>query len=61
MDKPNISPDFTIDDIHKLREHNYNTTKDMTIDERNAYYKSKAEKIRTELETRKKEKQLVTH
>jgi hypothetical protein len=28
----NISPDFTIEDIHKIRERNYEITKDMTID-----------------------------
>ena len=25
-----ISPDFTIDDIHKIREYHYELTKDMT-------------------------------
>lgn len=25
-----ISPDFTIDDIHKIREYNYEITKNMT-------------------------------
>ena len=28
-----ISPDFTIDDIHKIREQNYERTKDMTVAE----------------------------
>lgn len=30
MEKPILSPDFAIDDIHKLREYNYYLTKDMT-------------------------------
>lgn len=37
----NISPDFTIDDIHKIREYNYNATKNMSKDERNDYYKQR--------------------
>ena len=33
----NISPNFTIEDIHKIREYNYEMTKNMTLDERNQY------------------------
>jgi hypothetical protein len=33
-----ISPAFTIEDIHKIREHNYEVTKDMTIEEKLHYY-----------------------
>ena len=29
-----ISPDFTVEDIHKIREQNYEKTKDMTVAER---------------------------
>ena len=29
MEKPVLSPDFTIEDIHKLREYNYYQTKDI--------------------------------
>ncbi|MDR3048533.1 MAG: hypothetical protein LBV16_01625 [Elusimicrobiota bacterium] len=32
--KPKISPDFTIDDIHKIREWNYERLKDSTVQER---------------------------
>ena len=56
MNAPNISPDFTIDDIHKIREHNYETTKHMTIKERRRYYDSKAEKVREELAKLKNKK-----
>lgn len=28
-----ISPDFTIEDIHKIREYHYEITKDMTSQE----------------------------
>lgn len=34
MEKPILSPNFTIEDIHKLREYNYEMTKDMTDKER---------------------------
>lgn len=38
MEKPILSPNFTIEDIHKLREYNYFVTKDMTSQERIDYY-----------------------
>ena len=49
MDKLNISPDFTIDDIHKVREYNYEATKNMTDKEKRTYYDLKADKVRQEL------------
>jgi len=39
MIKPNISRNFTIDYIHKVREYNYEMTKNMTSEERSSYYK----------------------
>lgn len=33
----NITLDFTINDIHKIREQNYERTKDMTVAEKIAY------------------------
>ena len=45
MDKLIISPDFTIEDIHKIREYNYNITKDMTPQERRNYYNKRLEAI----------------
>jgi hypothetical protein len=33
-----ISLLFTIEDIHKIRERNYEVTKNMTIDEKLQYY-----------------------
>lgn len=38
MEKPILSPNFTIEDIHKLREYNYEMTKHMTDEERMDYY-----------------------
>ncbi len=34
MEKPVLSPDFTIEDIHRLREYNYKMTKHMTDEEK---------------------------
>ncbi|MCL2064225.1 MAG: hypothetical protein FWG98_07625 [Candidatus Cloacimonetes bacterium] len=42
--KLDISPDFTIEDIKKIREYHYEVTKDMTTDERRAFYKEGTEK-----------------
>ena len=36
--EPDISPDFTIDDIHKIREWNYEKLKDATHEEKAEYY-----------------------
>ena len=36
--KPVISPDFTIEDIHKIREYHYELTKDMTRLEKMDFY-----------------------
>ena len=33
-----ISPDFTVEDIHKIRERNYEITKHMTVEEKLRYY-----------------------
>ena len=33
-----ISPDFTIEDIHRIREYNYEATKHMTVEEKLLYY-----------------------
>ena len=33
-----ISPDFTIEDIHKIRERNYEVTQNMTVEEKLLYY-----------------------
>lgn len=38
MKKPVLSPAFTIDDIHKLREYNYELTKEMSKQQKMEYY-----------------------
>ena len=42
MNELNISDNFTVDDIHRVREHNYELTKNMSESERSAYYADKA-------------------
>ena len=58
--KPEISPDFTIDDIHKIREWHYEILKDATFEERNAFYREGALLAQVEITQRKKERQLTT-
>ena len=56
MEKPVLSPDFTIDDIHKLREYNYYLTKDMTPQQRMDYYNKKGRAFQQEIEESKLQK-----
>lgn len=50
MEKPVLSPDFTIEDIHKLREYHYYITKDMTSQERRNYYNERGRAFQREIE-----------
>ncbi len=50
MDKLIISPDFTIEDIHKIREYNYNITKDMTPQERRDYYNKRGMEVHKQIQ-----------
>lgn len=50
MEKPILSPNFTIEDIHKLREYNYYHTKDMTPSERRNYYNERGRAFLKEIE-----------
>ena len=54
-----ISPDFTIEDIHKIREQNYERTKDMTVAEKVAYYNNSGKEAEREIERRKALKRKV--
>jgi hypothetical protein len=49
MQRPEISLDFTIEDIHKIREYNYEMTKDMSFEERKKYYTEKANTFKKKL------------
>lgn len=54
-----ISPDFTIEDIHKIREQNYEKTKDMTVAEKVAYYNNSGKEAEREIERRRALKRKV--
>ena len=43
--KPDIGPDFTIDDIHKIREWHYEMLKDATVEEQIAFYHEGAQQF----------------
>lgn len=51
--KPIISPDFTIEDIHKIREYHYELTKDMTTQEKINFYNEGGKVFLKEMEERK--------
>lgn len=53
MEKPVLSPDFTIEDIQKLREYNYEVTKHMTDGERMNYYNKRGREVQKKLEKMK--------
>ena len=48
-----ISPDFTIEDFHKIREQNYERTKDMTVADKVAYYNNSGKEAEREIERRR--------
>lgn len=50
MEKPILSPDFTNEDIHKLREYNYEMTKHMTDEERMDYDNKAGRAFQREIE-----------
>jgi hypothetical protein len=58
LSKLNISPNFTIDDIHKIREANYECTKDMTNAEKIAYYSEQGKRAEERIN---KKRALVVH
>ncbi|MDE6232647.1 MAG: hypothetical protein K2M60_04790 [Lachnospiraceae bacterium] len=58
MTEPIISQDFTIEDIHKIREQNYERTKDMTVAEKVAYYNNSGKEAEREIERRRTLKQI---
>ena len=56
MKKPALSPDFTIEDIHKLREYNYYQTKDMSRQDRIDYYNTRGIEVHKKIQARKLQK-----
>ena len=53
MEKPILSADFTIEDIHKLREYNYEKTKELSWKEKMDYYNNKGKEFLKKLEEQK--------
>lgn len=51
-----ISPKFTIEDIHKIREFNYEITKNMTLQEKVKWYNESANKVQSEIELMRQNK-----
>ena len=51
-----ISQSFTIEDIDKGRENNYNITKDMTPQERRDYYNKRGMEVHRQIQERKLQK-----
>ncbi len=54
--EPTISPDFTIEDIHKIREYHYELTKDMTTQEKINFYNDGGRAFLAEMKKRKQQK-----
>ena len=54
--KPVISPNFTIEDVHKIREYHYELTKDMTSQERINFYNECGRAFLKEIQERKLQK-----
>lgn len=54
-----ISPDFTIEDIHRIREQNFERTKGMTVEEKVAYYNNLGKEAEREIERRRVRKRKI--
>ncbi len=54
--EPIISPNFTIEDIHKIREYHYEITKNMTSREKINFYNEGGRAFLAEMKKRKAEK-----
>lgn len=53
MERPVLSPNFTIDDIHRLREYNSYMTSRMTPKEEIEYYNNVVREFQEEMERRR--------
>jgi precorrin-2 methylase len=54
-----ISPAFTVEDIHRVREYHFELTKNMTTEERRAFYKKGADDVEKRLSEIRKRKALM--
>lgn len=53
MSRVVVNPNFTIDDIHKIREENYERTKNMSVKEKVVYYNGLGKKAEIEIKKRR--------
>jgi len=60
MNKLNISDDFTIEDIHRIREYNYDKRKHMSFEERKADIEKGAKAGLERIEQMRREKALIS-
>ena len=56
---PDISPAFTIEDIHKIREWDYERLKDATPEERHADTERRADRTRRAIEEIRNQKRIA--
>ncbi len=49
MSELKISPAFTVEDIHKVREYHYELTKNMSSEERHGFYKKMADEAEKQI------------
>lgn len=61
MDKPKLSPDFTVEDIRKLRDYNSSRHATMTVDEIREDLRPSVEEFEKLMQERKREKQIVVN
>jgi len=54
VEKPVLSSNFTVEDIHRLREYNREKTKDMTPEDRHRYYNDAGMEVHKMLQEKKK-------
>ena len=57
--KPNISPAFTVEDIHIIREWNYTRLRDATVEERLADNKCRAAAAQARIEQKRQTKRIL--
>ncbi|MCL1808954.1 MAG: hypothetical protein FWG42_04190 [Clostridiales bacterium] len=59
MTEPIISPGFSVADIHKIREYNYERTKDLPREAVRKYYADGADVARAEIERLRRSKNAI--
>jgi hypothetical protein len=59
MNKPTLSPDFTVEDIRKLRDYNSSRHTKMSVDEIREDLRPNVEAFEKLMAERKREKQLI--